>query len=449
MMKIKTVPIVLVSFSILSMLAAAVLFIAGNKHTAGIFLISAITLFSLFSMANDVVKRFSFTFWVFAFVTMSMVYPSAFGKWFGYDLNIMIVPLIQIITFGMGTTLSLKDFQRIFVMPWPVFIGFVGQFTVMPLVGLSIAAIFGFEPEVAAGVILIGSVPGGVASNLITYLAGGNVALSVTMTACSTLASPFMTPFLMKTLAGKLVPVEFVTMMLSIVNMIIVPIIAGLMANAILYGKNRRLNSARVLTAVTLISLALACFAFFTGPALRGSIAIVKDSVVVGSLLLGLVSLAKLVVDAFKGPENWMDRALPAVSMTGICLIIAIITARSSEKLMTIGVVLIFAAIIHNAFGYLLGYWLARAARLKEQDCRTVAIEVGLQNGGMASGLAMNVLHSTSAALAPAIFGPWMNISGSILASWWKRNPPEAQQPVIPETDEKKKTKEAQWTAVK
>jgi BASS family bile acid:Na+ symporter len=120
-----------------------------------------------------------------------------------------------------------------------------------------------------------------------------------------------------------------------------------------------------------------------------------------------------------------MDKALPIVSMAGICYIIAIITARSRDDLMTVGAYLIAAAIIHNFVGYILGYWLSRAVRLDESTCRTVAIEVGLQNGGMASGLAMNpiLFKSTSVALAPAIFGPWMNISGSVLATWWHRKP--------------------------
>jgi BASS family bile acid:Na+ symporter len=117
------------------------------------------------------------------------------------------------------------------------------------------------------------------------------------------------------------------------------------------------------------------------------------------------------------------------VSMAGICVIIAIITARSQQKLLTVGPMLICAAIVHNALGYLLGYWGARALRLDEISCRTVAVEVGMQNGGMASGLAMGVLRSADAALAPAIFGPWMNISGSVLASFWKRRPPKQQPP--------------------
>ncbi len=155
-----------------------------------------------------------------------------------------------------------------------------------------------------------------------------------------------------------------------------------------------------------------------------GNASLQKDGFVVGLSLIGVVALAKLVIGVWlKGPQNWMDKALPIVSMAGICYIIAIITARSRDDLMTIGAYLIAVAIIHNFVGYILGYWFARAARLDESSCRTVAFEVGMQNGGMASGLAMNVLKSTPAALAPAIFGPWMNVSGSVLATWWHRKP--------------------------
>ncbi|MBL8219283.1 MAG: bile acid:sodium symporter family protein, partial [Bryobacterales bacterium] len=230
----------------------------------------------------------------------------------------------------------------------------------MPLAGFVIASLFGFEGAVAAGVILIGSSPGGVASNVITYLARGNVALSVTMTACSTMAAPIMTPLAMKLLAGQYVPIPFMDMMVSIFQMIIIPVVAGLIANKLLHGR-----------------------------------------------------------------AKWIDDLMPIVSMAGICFIIAIITASSRDKLLEVGLALILAAMLHNTTGYLLGYWGARGAGLNETDSRTVAIEVGLQNGGMASGLAMNVLHSSDAALAPAIFGPWMNISGSALASWWRKRLPK------------------------
>ena len=378
------------------------------------------------SMRSPASRRYAFTLWVFVFVAASMFFPAAFGSWFGADLKILIVPLIQVITFGMGTTLSARDFGRVFTMPWPVFIGMFLQYTIMPLVGFGIATFLRFEPEIGAGIVLIGSVPGGVASNLINYLAGANVALSVTMTAVSTLISPVMTPFWMKVLAGRMVPVDFLSMMFSIINMIIVPIVAGLVANRILYSRKMWARRAGVLAAVAGGCLLLAAAVFLSDMAFLGPLAQMKSGLLVGLGLIGLVTLAKIVVQHLaKGPENWMDKALPVVSMAGICLIIAIITARSRNELLTSGLLLIFAAVLHNATGYFLGYWGSRAFRLNEIDCRTVSVEVGMQNGGMATGIAMEVLKSAKAALAPAIFGPWMNISGSLLASWWRRRVPK------------------------
>jgi BASS family bile acid:Na+ symporter len=298
----------------------------------------------------------------------------------------------------------------------------------MPLTGYTIATVFGFPPEIAAGVILIGSVSSGVASNVIVYLAGGNVALAVTITACSTLVSPIMTPFLMKTLAGRLVPIDTLAMLAEILAMVIVPVLAGLAANRILHGERAWAHSARPLTGLSLAALALALVIGSSRPDWLGVFAPLQGGIALGLVLTSIVAAAKLVVEVrLRGPKDWMNQALPIVSMTGICLIIAIITARSREKLLTVGVALIGAAMLHNAIGYLLGYWLARAARLDETSCRTIAIEVGMQNGGMASGLAMSVLKSADAALAPAIFGPWMNISGSILASWWRRRPARSE----------------------
>ncbi|MCD6516096.1 MAG: bile acid:sodium symporter family protein [Candidatus Aminicenantes bacterium] len=407
---------------LMSSFAVVVMLVIGYRSEVGPLVIVLFASLAVYCMGHAFLKSFSFTIWVFAFVAASMFYPSAFGTWFRFDLGILIVPLIQIIMFGMGTTLNTKDFRRIFTMPWPVFIGIFLQFTVMPLAGYGIAMLFGFDPEVAAGVILIGSCSGGVASNLMTYLAGGNVALSVTMTSCSTLISPVMTPFLMKVLAGKLVPIDFIGMMFSIFNMIIIPIVAGLVANRILYSNNKWANKARSLTFISILSVFLAVVTIFLRKDLFGPLAALKRGIIIGFTLLTVVALTKLIVNSMLNwPKNWMDKALPIVSMSGICFIIAIITARSRDKLLTVGLALVAAAIIHNFIGYIVGYWGARAAKLDEISCRTVSFEVGMQNGGMASGLAMDVLKSVSAALAPAIFGPWMNISGSVLATWWRR----------------------------
>jgi len=406
---------------ILSVLLTAGALVFGRRSLAGPLLIVLFSSCALACMRHELLKRFVFTIWVFAFVAASLVYPSAFGTWFKFDLKYLIVPLIQIIMFGMGTTLSIADFGRVFKVPWPVLIGMMLQFTVMPLAGYTIGKSFGFGPEVAAGVILIGSCPGGVASNLMTFLAGGDVALSVTMTSCSTLVSPVMTPFLMQVLAGRMVPIDFFQMMFSILNMIIVPILAGLVANRILYGRSKWSTNAVPLVGISVACISLAVAAGFAGAAVLGAL---KLGVVIGLALIAAVSMTKFIISILlKRTGNWMDRTLSIVSMAGICFIIAIITARSREDLLAVGAALLAAVLIHNFIGYTLGYWLSRAVRLDEKTCRTVAFEVGMQNGGMASGLAMRVLNSSSAALAPAIFGPWMNVSGSILATWWHRKP--------------------------
>jgi len=245
-------------FSMLLAATTAAMLLMGYRSQVGPLAVGTFAALALFCMGHPFLKRFAFTVWVFAFVAASMFYPQAFMTWGRFDLGILIVPLIQIIMFGMGTTLSVADFARVFKMPWPVFIGMVLQFSAMPLGGFAVASVFGFPPEIATGIILIGSCPGGVASNLMTYLANGDVALSVTMTSCSTLMSPVMTPFMMKVLAGRLVQVKFVGMMLSIMNMIIVPVLAGLIANRILYSPSRWANRKGPLLLLSVVGVATA-----------------------------------------------------------------------------------------------------------------------------------------------------------------------------------------------
>lgn len=419
--------------SLISLSTALASWACGYSSLVGLAVVSLFITLALAFMGHATLRGVAFTVWVLAFVAASLFYPAAFGKWYGADLKALIVPLIQVIMFGMGTTLSVKDFTRCLALPWPVFVGMVLQFSVMPLMGVAVATLFGFEPEIAAGVILVGSVPGGVASNLMTYLARGDVALSVTMTACSTLLSPVMTPLLMKVLAGRLVPIDFWEMMLSILDMVIVPTVAGLIANKILYCRAAWLQRAGPLAAIGVASgLASAAVGLLHPNLLSAALPasattwllMLRSGTLIGLLLIAAVAAAKLVVSILlRGPDNWMDKALPVVSMAGICFIIGIITSRSREQVLTVGLTVIAASIVHNSAGYVLGYWGAKLLGLNETACRTVAIEVGLQNGGMASGLAINVLRSPGAALAPAIFGPWMNVSGSVLASWWHRRP--------------------------
>ncbi len=415
-------------------------------YRAGFFvlLISA----ALFVMSHDKLRGFSFTAWVLACVGFALAWPQYLHSWGGFELPLLIVPLTQLIMFGMGTTLSLKDFSGILVAPWPVLLGVVLQFGVMPVIGFVVALSLGFEGELAAGIVLIGSVSGGVASNLMAFIAGANVALSVTMTVVSTFVAPLMTPLLMGLFAGRFIPIDTLAMMIGVVNIIVIPVVAGLLAHAVLYSRRPWALSAGYLLLVALASALVAASSFAADPGMFGVFAPLRNGLVLGGSLLSVVALSKIIVSVWLGrPGTWIDKALPMVSMAGICAILAIIIAQTHDVLMEAGLLLVLAAVIHNLSGYGLGYWGARgfgsllgrlgymaglretgAPLIDEADCRTVAFEVGMQNGGMATGLAMDVLKSHVAALPPNLFGTWMNISGSVLANWWKRKQVKSSQ---------------------
>jgi BASS family bile acid:Na+ symporter len=314
-------------------------------------------------------RSYLYTLSIIVAATMAMLFPGPFTSIGGYQLKNLIVPLLMIIMFGMGTTMGLKDFEGVVKSPRSVIIGLICQFSIMPLVGYTLATSFDFPPEVAAGVILVGCSPSGLASNVMSYIAKANVALSLTITAVATLLAPLLTPALMKWLAGTMVEVDFFKMMVDILKMIILPIGLGLVVNYI-----------------------------------------------------------------FRKQSVWLNRYMPLVSMIGIALIICIITAAGRQSLLTIGLALVACTLIHNLLGYALGYGMARVLRLPEQDCRTIALEVGLQNGGLASGLALQMGKVATVGLAPALFGPIMNITGSLLASFWGKD--QVEVPVVEEASE-------------
>jgi bile acid:Na+ symporter, BASS family len=306
-----------------------------------------------------VLKPYAFAVWVLVFVAAAYFAPEFFRTWGGVPCTQIVAPLIQIAMFGMGATLTAKDFARVLKMPKAIAVGMFLQFLTMPLLGWSLAIAFGLPSEIAAGVVLVGACPGGVSSNVITYLAKGNVALSVTMTACSTAMSPLMTPLAMSVLAGRMVEVPFLKMMSQILWIVFLPIGVGLLVNAIL--RYRNLDVARC------------------------------------------------------------ERFLSVIAMVAICIICAIIMADAHQSLAEVGLTLLLVVILHNLGGFAFGYFGARAFGLDESACRTVAIEVGMQNGGLGASLAMTVLKSPPMALASAIFAPWMNASGSVLAAWWRK----------------------------
>lgn len=351
-------------YKILSGIAVCLLLVAlyltftGSIADAGPFFIGFFLCLAVSFRGYEKLKGFTYTTVIFAAVTTALYFPQYFQTVNGFKLAALITPLIQIIMFGMGTSMSFGDFVGVVKMPRGVLIGVVSHFIIMPLMGYTLANLSGFPPEIAAGIILIGCSPNGMASNVISYLAKANLALSITITAISTMLAPIVTPLLMSLLAGAFVQIDTLHMMWDIIKMVIIPIGAGLLFNKFLSGK-----------------------------------------------------------------AKWLDNAMPLVSMAGIAFIIVIITAAGRDSLLTIGPTLLLLVLVHNLSGYTLGYWSGRLFKMSERDCRTIAIEVGMQNGGLASGIAKEMGKMATVGLAPAIFGPLMNITGSILASWWQGKP--------------------------
>jgi bile acid:Na+ symporter, BASS family len=369
-------------------------------------------------------KGYQYTAWIVAAVVAGMMFPAAFIKWGSFDLRNkwVILVVIQLVMFGMGIQMSLKDFSGLAQTGKGVAIGLLCHFSVMPLMGLLLITVFDFEPEIAAGIILIGSCSSGLASNVMVYLARANLVLSVIVTAMATMAAPFLTPLLMKLLAGTLIKIDFVNMMMEIIKIVIVPIFAALLHDylktATVAGK-KTVNVLFIVSLAWLIALPLGWFSF-----LENNIASAKllQSIEIFSFLLGAIVVGVLYHWlAARYPK--LDSIMPYLSMFGIIYFTTVTTAAGHDNLMKVGFLLFIASVIHNAAGYFFGYWLSRLFRLDKNSARTVAFEVGLQNGGMASGLAGSMGKLGTVGLPAAVFSPWMNISGSILANYWRKRP--------------------------
>ena len=254
--------------------------------------------------------------------------------------------MLAIIMFGMGLSLTISDFAYVLVRPLPILLGVLAQYGVMPLIGLAVAFALRLPPDLAAGVILVGCVPGGTSSNVVAYLAKADTALSVAMTSVSTLLAPLLTPLLTLWLAGQYMPVDGPGMAMSIVKIVVVPIVAGLVLRLLL----RRL------------------------------------------------------VDA-------VLPALPWISVLGISGVVAAVVSGSADRVIAAGLIVFAAVVLHNGLGYLVGYLFATVCRQPRRSRRTVAIEVGMQNSGLAAGLAAQY------------FNPAAALSGAFLAAWFRRRP--------------------------
>lgn len=263
--------------------------------------------------------------------------------------------------FGMGLTIRAEDFKVVFSRPKEVLVGCIAQYTVMPLAAWVLCKLLNLSPDLAIGVILVGCCPGGTASNVITYIAGGDVPLSVGMTIISTLLAPLVTPLLVYLLGGAWVEVSLLAMVLSVVKVILVPVLLGILIHS-LFGK-------------------------------------------------------------------WIEKiqeVLPLVSVISIVMIISGIVASNKEKLITSGLLVLGVVILHNLLGMVLGLLIAKAVKADYPKATAIAIEVGMQNSGLAVSLATaNFAANPLATLPGAIFSVWHNIAGSIFAGIRRRKMPE------------------------
>ena len=304
-------------------------------------------------------RTWAFTIWISTAVVAGLVFPQWFIGVGDFKYTELFIPILQLIMFCMGTTLSVNDFARVLRMPVGVGVGLACQFTIMPLLGYAVAKSFGFPPEIAAGLVLVGVAPSGLASNVMAFIAKANVALSVTITALASLLAPVLTPWLMKLLAGEMIEVDAVKMMGSIAKMVVAPVLGGLAFHHLLLHRLK-----------------------------------------------------------------WLERILPYISMFGIILLTVLTIAIGRDNLLKVGATLMVACLLHNLLGYALGYLVTRMLGLDRLTARTVAIEVGLQNCGLVSGIAASLHKVATLGLAPIIFGPIMNTTASILANYWRTHPP-------------------------
>ncbi len=291
-----------------------------------------------------------FPLWALLVSLAAWAWPASFVA-----MKPAIVWLLAVIMFSMGLTLRPEDFGEALRRPKLIGLGLLLQFSVMPLLAWLIAGGLGLPATLLAGLVLVGASPGGTASNVITFLARGDVALSITLTACSTLLAVVATPGLTLLYAGHAVPVPAWQMLRSVALVVLLPVLGGVLLNTLL-----------------------------------------------GRWLEGV------------------KHALPLVAVAAICTIIGIVVGLNAGRLEQIGVALAAAVVLHNGGGLLVGYLVPRLMGQPPRVARTLAIETGMQNSGLAVALAVKYFGA-AAALPGALFSLWHNLSGSLLAGWWRR----------------------------
>ena len=228
------------NFNIFSISGAGLLLISllfSASSWAGITGVLGVALIALSTHFKESLKGFSFTLWIIAAVILTLQFPAPFIGYGDVKFKIFIIPLLQLLMFGMGSTMEVSDFQEVLKSPKAVALGVFFHFSIMPLVGWTITKVFTFPPEISAGIILVACMPCGLASNVMSYLAKANVALSLTLTSVATFIAPILTPLLMKNLAGQLIEIDLYAMIWEISKLVLIPIIIGVIYKRVIGDK--------------------------------------------------------------------------------------------------------------------------------------------------------------------------------------------------------------------
>lgn len=294
------------------------------------------------------------TKWTPAFVTAVAVFTYFFPDAFTWVRSHTQTSILGFIMLTMGLTLSKEDFRILVSRPVDMLIGVTAQYLLMPLIAWTIAKSLGLPHPVAIGLLLVGCCPGGVSSNLMSFLCKGDVAFSVGMTTATTLLAPVMTPLLMLHLAGENIDVDAIGMFKSILMVTILPVALGFALNAA-FGKSNRFAEVK--------------------------------------------------------------KTLPGLAVIALACIVGGVVSMHGRKIVSSGVVIFAAVLLHNTLGYVLGYATGVLARFSKSKCRTVSIEIGMQNAGLATVLsAKHFPAMPEAAIASAVSCVWHSISGALLA---------------------------------
>jgi BASS family bile acid:Na+ symporter len=315
------------------------------------------TIYHALSALSRILSTYASAF-IIGVAVITFFLPSLFMWVTGYTQTF----ILGFIMLTMGLTLSMDDLRVLASRPWDILIGTCAQFTLMPLIAYALTVLFRLDNALAVGIILVGCCPGGVSSNLMSFLCKGDVAFSVGMTTVSTLLAPIVTPALVLLLAGARVDVDAWGMFLNILIVTLIPVAIGFLCN-LLMGHDEGFQRVRqVMPAFSV--LGLACI-------VGGVVAVIHDDLIAGGLLLFLWTF-----------------------------------------------VVVFC---HNGIGYLLGYVTGQLFRFSKAKNRTISIEVGMQNAGLATNLATRFFLATCPlAIVPcAISCAWHSISGTLIATWF------------------------------